>query len=168
MKDRFETVLEKLDSKVWSVGIKVPSEVSKKYIGQEYKRVLCTLNDIHTYQAPLLSMGESNYYINVNQQIQKKLKIGIGDSIMAEIEPDNSKYGLPMPEELSELLKMDNKGSEVFHKLTPGVQRNLIHIVGTPKSSEIRIRKAIAIVEYIKQVDGKIVFKELNIALKNG
>ncbi|MBK8504974.1 MAG: hypothetical protein IPL46_23810 [Saprospiraceae bacterium] len=38
-----------------------------------------------------------------------------------------------MPEELGELLQMDDKANDLFHALTAGKQRNLLFIVGKPK-----------------------------------
>lgn len=162
----FTSKIVSLNSKVWGVGLEVPKEIAQPFLGKEYKRVLCTLNNAHQYQCALMPMGEGRYCVNVNADIQKKLKLKIGDEVSVEIKADESKYGLPMPEELGELLKMDKEGDRLFHSLTPGKQRNLLHIVGLPKSPEIRIKKAIVVVEYLKEVNGKLDFKELNLAFK--
>ena len=63
-------------------------------------------------------------------------------------------------------MNQDELGNTLFHNLTPGKQRNLIYIVAKPKSQDIRIRKAIVIIEYLKSSGGTIDFKELNEALK--
>ena len=67
---------------------------------------------------------------------------------------------------MEELLAQDEHGSKVFHDLTPGRQRSLLHLVGKPKSEAIRIKKAITILEYLKSVNGVLDFKELNLAFK--
>jgi len=84
-----------------------------------------------------------------------------------ELKKDESKYGMPMPEEFDELMKIDDELNEVFHKLTPGKQRSLLHIIGKAKRSETRLNKAIVISEYLKQVNGKIDFKQLQQAFKD-
>jgi len=68
---------------------------------------------------------------------------------------------------MEELLLQDEDGNKVFHRLTPGKQRSLLHIIAKPKSENIRIKKAVAILEYLKSVNGKLDFKELNLAIKN-
>ncbi len=56
----------------------------------------------------------------------------------------------------------------IFHTLTLGKQRTLLHLIGKPKSGEVRLRKAIAVINYLKEVNGRLDFKELNLAIKTG
>ncbi len=72
-----------------------------------------------------------------------------------------------MPKELEELLLIDEEGDYFFHQLTPGKQRTLLHIIGQPKRSDTRIKKAIVVVEYLKSARGKLDFKALNQAFKD-
>ncbi|MFT5725579.1 MAG: translation initiation factor IF-1 [Bacteroidia bacterium] len=164
--ETFTATLVKMSGDIWSVGFEVPSKHAKVYIGNKAKRVICTLNETATYHCALMPSGQTNYFINVNAKLQKQLKITVGDMVHVAIEPDTSKYGLPMPEELEAIFHIDPEGSDVFHALTPGKQRTLIHLVGKPKSSEIRIKKAMVVVEYLKEVNGKLDFKQLNVAIK--
>ena len=83
-----------------------------------------------------------------------------------QMEKDESKYGIPMPEEMQEALYMDPEADQLFHKLTPGKQRSLLYIIGKPKSSNKRIEKAIVILEHLKTQGGKVDFKQLNIDFK--
>ncbi len=165
--DSFSSHLVEIQNNVWNMGFEVPANVVSKYLGNDYKRVNCTLNKSHTFQCALMPMGDGRYFINVNATIQKKLKLNLGDEVTVEVEPDTSKYGLPMPEELQALLEIDPDGDRVFHALTPGKQRTLLHVIGLPKTSEIRVKKAMVVVEYLKEVNGKLDFKELNQAFKN-
>ena len=165
--DAFTSEIFEIQNNVWNMGFEVPRHVVTQYLGKDYKRVQCTLNGAHTFQCALMPLGDDRYFINVNSAIQKKLSLNLGDEVSVKLEPDTSKYGLPMPEELEALLEIDPEGDRIFHRLTPGKQRNLLHIVGLPKSSEIRVKKAMVIVEYLKEVNGKLDFKELNQAFKN-
>lgn len=88
--------------------------------------------------------------------------------VQATLRKDDSKYGLPMPEEMQEVLDSDEEGNRLFHALTPGKQRTLLYIAGFPKTSDKRISRAIVIVEHLKANHGKIDFKMLNQALKGG
>ena len=74
---------------------------------------------------------------------------------------------MPMPEELGELLLIDELGSQYFHALTPGKQRALIYQVAKPKREATRLRKAVGILDYLKSVRGKLDFKELNEFVRN-
>ncbi len=69
-------------------------------------------------------------------------------------------------EELAELLAQDEEGNRFFHALTPGKLRTLLYIVGQPKNSDIRLHRALAIVEHLKMNQGKIDYKTLNISIR--
>ncbi|MEZ4892245.1 MAG: YdeI/OmpD-associated family protein [Saprospiraceae bacterium] len=86
--------------------------------------------------------------------------------LRVSLKKDTSEYGLPMPEEMAEVLAQDDEGDKLFHALTPGKIRTLLYIAGNVKSSEKRISRSIAIVEHLKETKGKIDFKMLNIKLK--
>lgn len=107
------------------------------------------------------------FFINVNKKTRDKLKVNSSSEINVQLTKDESKYGLPMPEELAELLKLDDEGNELFHSLTPGKQRTLLHIIGLPKGMDILIRRAIAILNHLKENNGKIDYKMMNEAMKN-
>jgi uncharacterized protein YdeI (YjbR/CyaY-like superfamily) len=72
-----------------------------------------------------------------------------------------------MPEEMLELLQIDNDGNKIFPDLTPGKQRSLLFIIGKPKNSDTRLRKALITIDYLKSVNGKLDFKELHAFYKD-
>jgi uncharacterized protein YdeI (YjbR/CyaY-like superfamily) len=71
-----------------------------------------------------------------------------------------------MPPELAELLAQDDEGDRLFHALTPGKIRTLLYMVGQPKNSELRLHRALVVVEHLKQHQGKIDYKQLNLSLR--
>ena len=160
-------ILEKLDSSVWSYCFEVPVEIAKRMIEGDHKRVKCTLNSTIEIQAGLMPKGEGNYFITLNKEVRKKLKLDIGDKIEVQIVKDESKYGLPMPEEMFELLAIDDEADSYFHALTMGKQRSLLFLIGKPKNSDTRLKKALTVVDYLKSSKGKLDFKELNEAFKH-
>ena len=163
----FKGIIQKLDSNVWSHCVFVPLEYSEKLIEGTDRRVICTINDNVTIHAALMPNGGNEYFINLNKDVRKELGVDIGSTIEISLKKDTCKYGMPMPLEFQELLEQDELGNTTFHSLTIGKQRNLIHIVGKFKSEEKRIEKSIIILEYLKSVNGKLDFKELNLAFKN-
>lgn len=163
----FETNLErKASSLSWNYTIDIPLEFANQFIEKDNRRVICTLNQMHEFHAALMPNGKGGYFIMINSEVRKKLKLGEDAALSVQLQKDNSKYGIHLPEEMEELLLIDEEGSSFFHQLTPGKQRSLLHIIGKPKSSAIRLKKAVVVLEYLKANNGKLDFKMLNIAFK--
>ncbi len=168
MKKSFESVLGRFDSDLWHFHLMVPQDISDEFNNHHIKRLICTLNGEESFQCALMPKGGNEYFININKERRRKLQLHQGDKVRVELEEDKSPYGLPMPEELHELLKMDDEGSRLFHALTPGKQRNLIFIAGKPKTSDTRLTKALVIIEYLKRTGGRLDFRELREAMQKG
>ena len=164
--ETFTSILKRFNSELWYFYIQVPEEAARPILNIGTRRVICTLNDTEHIHCALMPNGKGGFFINLNKEIRKKLALEVGDELKVNLRKDESKYGLPIAEEFEALLKLDDEGSAFFHALTPGKQRSLIHIVSKPKSSDVRLRKALAVVDYLKSTAGKLDFKELNEALK--
>ena len=159
----FTAVLDRLDSNLWGYYLPVPGPLSDRIIEeQEDKRVVCTLNGELTYQCALMPKGDGAYFIMINKENRRKLGLRLGDQVQVRLKKDESQYGLPMPEEMAEVLASDPEGDALFHALTPGKQRNLLYIVGKVKSTGLRIQKALVVVEHLKRQGGTIDFRQLN------
>lgn len=166
-KKTFKSTLIKLNSNVWGLCFLVPTDVVDYFKAQKVSRFLFSINDTEELPRALISTGEGRYYIYLNKEVAKKQRLVVGDEVTISLKADQSKYGMPMPEELSEAFVMFPLADEVFHKLTPGKQRTLIYLVAKPKKEETRVRKAVQILEYLEHVNGKLDFKELNQWFKN-
>jgi hypothetical protein len=140
--------------------------VVQKIKSKNTKRLICTLNKQEKIHCALQSMGNGTYFVMVNKTLQKKLNVLNGESIGVTLEVDKSKYGIPMPEEMAEILSQDENINQLFHLLTPGKQRSLLYQIGIPKTTESRIKKAILITRYLSEMKGKIDFREMNEYLK--
>ncbi len=162
----YDSRLEKLDSAVYSLHLKVPNEIAAPFIEGTNRRIICTLNDQEKIHSSFMPLGNGDWYILMNESLCRKLKLSLNDSVSIKIEKDHSEYGMDMPEELSELMMQDDLGSEYFHKLTPGKQRNLIYIVNNVKNPNGRLNKALAIIDHLKEFSGKLDFKLLNQKIK--
>ena len=137
--------------------------VGKFDFEDKYKRVVCTINDGEPFQCALLPWGEL-FYIIVNQK--KRVGIAAGDMVKVRLVKDESKYGLPMPEEFEEVLKQDPEADRLFHNLTAGKQRSILYLLSRPKNIDVRIHQALIIVEHLRKNDGKIIGKLLSEELK--
>ena len=162
----FDSKLEKFDSNLWYFHIVLPKAVAEKFLKQKVTRVVCNLNNTLEFQCGILSAGNGVHFININKKIRDALKLKEGTKVSSTISEDKSEYGLPMPEELEAALTQDDEGNEYFHALTPGKQRTLLYIVGHPKNVDARIKRALVILEHLKQTKGKIDYKELHRMLK--
>jgi len=130
------------------------------------KRVKCTLNNLVTVSRAMATKGKF-YYILLNKEVLKEAKLTVDDEILVDILPDESKYGMPISEEMEEVLYNDPEGSIIFHKLTTGAQRTLIHVINRFKSSNLKIERSFVILEHLKKTKGKIDFELLKEDFKN-
>lgn len=153
-------------STVWACHFVVPDSIVQEVKSKKIKRLICNVNDNIEFPCALMPMGNGIYFINVNKETRTKLGLTIGSELKISLKPDKSKYGMPMPEEMCELLKMDEEANRVFHELTKGKQRTLLYIIGKPKNTDSRLNKAILITRYLKMVEGKLDFKEMNDYIK--
>ena len=158
--------LESLDSPVYNRHIIVPEDISHYFLAKNITRLKVTLNaKITTFTGLLPLHGE--YYILMNKANCQKLKININDMVEVSLSEDTSKYGMPMPTEMEEVLECDPISEEHFKNLTPGKQRSLIYIVAKVKNVQSRINKALAISDHLVEYQGKLDFKALNEKIKS-
>ena len=157
----FTARLENFNTKLWTYHIKVPKPIAKHFLDMGDKRVICRLNDTMEFQCAIMPAGDGVSFININKKIRDQLKLKEGSKVVAHLEKDNSEYGLPFPEELKELLDQDKEGNKLFLALPPGRQRNIIYTVGQVKNPDLRIHRAMVMIEHLKKNGGKINFKQV-------
>lgn len=146
---------------VYGHHVVVPEDVVEFFAKKKIKRFICTLQGKHSFPCAIMPK-KGIFFIQVNARVRKICRLKIGSKVQVKLEPDESKYGMPMPEEMDELLKIDDEANKLFHALTKGKQRSLLYIIGKPKSSQLRINKAIVITDHLKRMNGKLDFKILN------
>lgn len=158
----FNATLERSDNKLWSAHVRVPDSVAKHFPDVESRRIVCTLNGSTRFQTAILPYRKGLWVIRVNKTLVRKLKVEFGEEIHVVIHPDESAFGLPLPEEFEELLLQDAEGKKWFDALTPGKQRTLLYIVDSVKSTEKRIARGLAILRHLKANKGVIDYKKLD------
>jgi hypothetical protein len=145
--------------------VPVPDEIAQSLIEGDNKRVICSIDLKIRFPAALLKNKEY-WFVLVNKENREKAKIEEGQKLEVTLEKDHSEYGHEMPEELQVLLDQDEKGSQHFFALTKGKQRALIYLVGKVKNSNSRLSKSLAIIEHLKDAQGKLDFRKLNEKIK--
>ena len=168
MKADFKATLEKFEDNLWPFHVKVPGDVYAMFSEEKIKRIMVSFNGCPPLHNAFLSYGNNNYYIKLNKATMKENKLNVGDLLSVHIEKDTSKYGVPIAEEMTELLAQDPEGEVLFHKLTPGKIRSLLFKVNGFKSSDKRIEKSVIILEHLKANNGNLDWKMLNEAFKSG
>ena len=162
----FTSTIEESTNKLWGAHFVVPDVIARVFIVGDDRRVVCVLNEKIEYQCALLPKGDGSFLITVNKKTRDKLGLRAGSKVNVGLRKDDSEYGLPMPEELAELLRQDEAGNRLFHALTPGKLRTLLYIAGQPKNPDIRLHRALVIVEHLKANGGKINYRQLNDEMK--
>ncbi|MBK9737395.1 MAG: YdeI/OmpD-associated family protein [Saprospiraceae bacterium] len=162
----FEATLKQFEnSSLWGWHFIVPTTIAQNFINGNDRRVTIEINNEIKLHSALMPNKET-WFIMLNQGVQKKLNVKSGGLIQIGMDKDTSEYGMPMPDEFREVLDQNPEGDEYFHGLTPGKQRSLLYIVGKVKNIDLRINKALAIVDHLTINKGKIDYKMLNEALK--
>ena len=146
---------------LWGFRVNIPNEVAQEFVDGNDRRVIAQINEKHSFQCALLPNGRGDWFININQKRQKQFNLLEGQYIQVILEKDKSEYGLPVPEELYEFWNQDPEFSSVFHSLTKGKQRSLIHWVDAVKSPEKRVIRSWVLAEHLKSRAGELDFRAL-------
>lgn len=140
----------------WHFLIVEKSIVDKFQFPDKFKRVICSINGSEPFQCALMPWGEL-FYIIVNKKKRDEVGVVAGDIVDVMLVKDESKYGLPMPEEFEEVLKQDPEGDRLFHALSKGKQRSMLYLLSRSKDIDMRIHQALIVVEHLKENEGKII-----------
>jgi len=162
----FTSILEKSRSKLWASQISIPARITRRLANSASRRVWCSINGSSEWQCALLPVGGGFFVISANRSLCKKLKLEYGMKAEVSLRKDETKYGLPMPEELKELFRQEKDGNRLFHALTVGKQRTLLYMIGRGKSSDQKIERAITIIRHLKENKGKINYRQLGEEIK--
>ena len=164
---KFTSKLDKdHNSDVYHWYFSVPKEIAESFVEGTDRRVVTKVNDKVKYHCAIYSDGTGGYRIMLNKERCKKLGLVRGETIQVELEKDRSEYGVPIGEELREVLDQNPEADKIFHSCTKGKQRTLIYWTNNVKSSDIRIRRALIITDHLVNQQGNVDFKLLNVEMK--
>lgn len=146
--------------------ISIDAEFAEKFERKgSTRRVICTLNGVETFPCALMPY-RGTYFVMVNKERRTRLNISPGDKVTVEIVADESEYGMPMPEELREVLNQDPDGEKYFRALRDGAKRSMMYYIGKLKDIDRRIHAALIFVEHLKQNEGELDRRALAAELK--
>lgn len=148
---RFESILDRLPRKGGEFYMLVPDEVAMQFVeGRKPARVRCLLNGKVDFQCAIRPKGGGGFYINIGTPLRQEGKFILGQKLHAEVRKDESEFGRDVPEELQELLEMDEEGKRLFYDSLPSHQRAIIYYVAGAKSVQVRIDRAIMMINRLK------------------
>jgi hypothetical protein len=148
----FESQLTRFPKKGGAYYFVVPDAVADQFVeGRKPARVRCRVNDQVDFQCAIRPMGGGGFYINMSTALRQQGKITLGQLLFISIAKDDSMYGRDLPEELSELLALDEERNLLFQALLPSHQRGIIHYVAAAKSVQVRIDRAIMMINRLKK-----------------
>ena len=152
---KFESKVEVTDSSPpWHI-LRVPkAKVAHFGFKGNLRRVVCTLGSTETFNCALFP-SKGDYFITLNKKLRDKLRLEVGDTVTMELSKDESKYGMPMPEEFAEVLRQDPEGEALFNKLSPGDQRLMLKLIVFVKDVDKRIARSLVGIELLKHSEGK-------------
>ncbi len=168
MEATFQTVISKFEDSLWGFHVKIPDDIYTSFAAQKIKRVLMQIDDSEQLHSGFMPEGNGKYFLMLSKEVMKKFQLALNQSVEVFIVEDTTRYGMPISDEMKELLELDPDGEAFFHKLTPGKIRSLLHFVNKYKSSDKRIEKSVIILEHLKANEGKLDWKSLHEAFKNG
>lgn len=146
----FASRICKLDYLMGVHYVEVPANIIKKLGGLNKQRLLCSINKHPNFQCGMMALGEGKGYITVSKKKLNQFSITLGDAIKVILEPDNSEFGMEVPEELIEIFAQDPEAEKRFMKISPGKQRNIIYYVAGVKNSDKRIERALKLINNLK------------------
>lgn len=146
----FASRIGKLDYLMGVHYVEVPEKIVKKLGGLNKQRLFCCINTHPKFQCGMMALGEGRGYITVSKKKLKDFTLSLGDTIQVALTPDNSEFGMEVPEELIEIFAQDPEAEKRFMSISSGKQRSIIYYVSGVKNSDKRIERALKLINNLK------------------
>ncbi len=143
----FETRLVEYDDTLVSTVVEIPADIIKK-LPKGRVRVEGKLNEL-VFNLAIQFKKTGTRYLSISQAMRKTAKIEPGDKVKVSfqlVDPDK----LELPEEMEAVLAQDDVGAKLWNKLTVGLQRSLVHYINTTKNVDLRIERALFLMNKVK------------------
>lgn len=143
----FETRLTEYKDMLVSTVVEIPGDILKKLPAGRV-RVEGTLNQV-VFNLAIQSKKNGPKYLSVSQAMRKSAKVKPGDKVTVSfVTVDSDK--LDLPEEMEAVLAQDDEGAKKWKKLTVGLQRSLVHYINSSKNIDVRIERALFLINKVK------------------
>ena len=143
----FETRLAEYKNMLVSTVVEIPVDIVKK-LPTGRVRVEGKLNQV-PFNLAIQSKKNGLKYLSVSQAMRRSASVKPGDRVkvtFAIVDPDK----LDLPEEMQAVLDQDDEGAKKWKKLTVGLQRSLVHYINSSKNIDVRIERALFLINKVK------------------
>ena len=143
----FETRLTEYKDMLVAAVVEIPKEVLTKLPAGRV-RVEGKLNQV-PFNLAVQNKKNGLRYLSVSLAMRRAAKIKPGDKIKVSFTVvDNDK--LDLPEEMQAVLAQDDEGAKKWKRLTVGLQRSLVHYINSSKNIDVRIERALYLMNKVK------------------
>lgn len=151
----FTTALHAPQAGGYMAYLEVPADIYAKFTGKKPPRIVVTVNKKYSWKAAIMSLGNGNGMVGVSRAKIKEKGWRTGMQLQVSVQPDTDEDTFEMPEELQEVLGLDEEAQHLYNALTDGKKRSLILYVAQPKNTQLRIDRALLIADNLKRLKGK-------------
>ncbi|MBX2898428.1 MAG: DUF1905 domain-containing protein [Cyclobacteriaceae bacterium] len=88
-------------------------------------------------------------YLSISKVLCKAAKIKPGDKVKVSFQLVDADK-LDLPEEMEAVLAQDEAGAKLWNKLTVGLQRSLVHYINSTKNVDLRVERALYLINKVK------------------
>jgi uncharacterized protein YdeI (YjbR/CyaY-like superfamily) len=97
----------------------------------------------------MLPTGEGTWFVVLSKTKMEAVEAHVGDWLNVDMVPDTSKYGMPLPEDLADILADDTEFERRFDAMLPGKRRNAIHQIASAKTPETAAKRIIKLMQQL-------------------
>lgn len=137
----FKATLERMQSNLGWVIIRIPFDVSKVWGARGRLRVKGEINGF-PFRTSLFPTGKGYHFLLVNKRMQAGAHARAGSMAHFRLEPDAEVRKATVPVELQRALSQDRFLRRYFDNLSYSIRRWVTVWIAQPKSAEARARRA--------------------------
>lgn len=144
---KFEAVLS--DAGGHGGRIQLPAEIAQQFSQQGVKRVIFEVSQ-KRYHRAIYTFEAEGSFLYFSKPMAKELKLTLGDEVEVRVKPDDTEWGVEVPEEFAAVLESDPEGEARFRKLTDGAKRTILFAILKIKNSDLRIERSLRVMDRLK------------------
>lgn len=136
----FSTKLQSIEGLLAQAAIFLPEAIIKT-LPKGRVRAKGTFNQTPFALGVQYKKDGSRFFV-VSLVLRKAAKLKIGDAVDVKfklVDPEK----VDLPEELEAVLAQDDEAKKAWDKITPGLQRGIIHYITSTKNIDLRIKRSI-------------------------
>jgi uncharacterized protein YdeI (YjbR/CyaY-like superfamily) len=137
----FEARLERLRSGLGWIIVYVPFDAAKLWGLRGQIKVRGEINGF-AFRTSLFPTGDGRHFLLVNKRMQKGARAFEGRVARFQMEFDNEKQIVAVPEEFTRVLRQDRSLRRWYEALSDSSRNEIVKWITDPKSAEARLRRA--------------------------